>query len=345
MTTIRTGLLAALLAGCLLLTACAGEDTAADDTAPDTADTADSATEDADASADADTAAYPVTVTSCGEEVVVEDRPERVLTSEGSQSEVFAALGLEDLIVAQAWNFEALVRPEHEAVVAALEEEAFAGDDYPSREQVVAFEPDFIFAGQGFFEEVAPPEDLAAGGVGYSPADQCTEQEGDTFEGQLTDIENLGRIFGVEDRAAELVAELRGDFEELTTALADVDPVDVLWVDYVYDDGSYWLSVDPFYQETVGLGGGDLLLPGVNQPNEEQIVAAQPDVLFITDIFGRTGYETTPQERADYIFERMTTAPATVEETWAPMPITPRNAMGYIDQIRAVAEVLHPDAL
>ena len=291
-------------------------------------------------------ATYPVTVTSCGAEMVVGARPERVIAYTDAQTELFVALGLADVVVGEIWDFEALVRPENEEAVRAVE--ALATDAWPSREQVAALEPDFIFAPYWFFDEVAPVEDFeSTGAVAYLPADGCPEPAADVFAGQIADIENLGLIFGVQDRAAELVEELRGGLDELTAALADVESTPVLWVDYVFDDDrGVQLISSEFYAETVGLGGGELLLAGRDDtPSQEQVVAARPDVVFITDIYGRTGYETTPEERSEQVFALLTNAPATAARAWAPMPITPRTAIGYVDQIRAVAEVLHPDAL
>lgn len=352
MTTNRSRLGAVLVASVLLATACGSDDdTAESDTPTEQNDTTTepAAGEDTPSETDGldvENAAYPITVTSCGEDVVVEARPERVIPYTDAQTELFVALGLGDLVVGEIWDFEALVRPENEEAVRAVE--AVASDDWPSREQVAALESDFIFASAGFFDNVAPVADFqSTGAVTYLPADGCSEPVDDVFSGQLADIENLGLIFGVQDRADELVAELRGGLDELATALADVEPTPVLWLDYVFDDdrGVQLLS-DEYYAETVGLGGGELLLAGRNDtPSQEQIVAAEPEIIFVTDIFGRSGYETTTEERADQIFALITNAPATQTEQWAPMPITPRTAIGYVDQVRAVAEVLHPDAL
>ena len=382
MTTIRPRLVAVLLGSLLLAaTACgtdddsaetdaaptedsatedsATEDSATEDSATEDSATEDSATEDSatEDSATGDTAVaageagvedvtYPVTVISCGEEVVVEARPERVIPYTDAHTELFVALGLADVVVGEIWDFEALVRPENEEAVRAVE--ALATDSWPSREQVAALEPDFIFANAFFFDSVAPVEDFESiGAVAYLPADGCPEPPVDVFAGQIADIENLGLIFGVQDRADELVEELSGGLDELTAALAGVEPTPVLWVDYVFDDDrGVQLIASEFYAETVGLGGGELLLAGRDDtPSQEQVVAAQPEVVFITDIYGRTGYETTPQERSEQVFALLTNAPATAAQAWAPMPITPRTAIGYVDQIRAVANVLHPDAL
>ena len=341
MTTIRPVLVAVLLCSLLVAVACGSDDDSPEAVAAPTEATTVAATV-----AATEDAPYPVTVTSCGVEVVVEARPERVVAYTDAHTELFVALGLADIVVGEIWDFEALVRPENEEAVRAVE--ALATDSWPSREQVAALEPDFIFANAGFFDEVAPVEDFeSTGAVAYLPGDGCPEPPADVFAGQLADIANLGLIFGVQDRADELVEELRGGLDDLTAALADVEPTPVLWVDYVFDDDrGVQLIASEFYAETVGLGGGQLLLAGRDDtPSQEQVVAAEPEVVFITDIFGRTGYETTPEERAEQVFGLLTNAPATADEAWAPMPITPRTAIGYVDQVRAVAEVLHPDAL
>ena len=271
MTTIGPRLGAVLLCILLLAVACGSDDDSTEADAAPAEATAVAAT-----AAATEDATYPVTVTSCGVEIVVEARPERVVAYTDAHTELFVALGLADIVVGEIWDFEALVRPENEAAVRAVE--ALASDSWPSREQVAALEPDFIFANAGFFDEVAPVEDFqSTGAVTYLPGDGCPEPASDVFAAQLADIENLGLIFGVQDRADELVEELRGGLDELSAALADVEPKPVLWVDYVFDDDrGVQLIASEFYAETVGLGGGELLLAGRDDtPSQEQIVAAE----------------------------------------------------------------------
>lgn len=196
---------AALLAGC-------GSSAGADGT-------------DAPASAEG----FPVTIENCGREVVVEQRPERIVSLNQGSTEILLSLGLADRVVGAAgWTDPIL--PDLEEANASVERLA---DQAPSYEDVLATEPDLVtasFTGTLGPGGVTTPEQLAQLDVpAYLSAAECDKSEAGNTDGPregtleletiLQEVTELAAITGVPEQGEELVGDLRARFD----AAADLD--------------------------------------------------------------------------------------------------------------------------
>jgi len=164
---------------------------------------------------------YPVTITNCGEEYTFTEPPERVVVMNGgSVAEVSALLelGLGDRIVANAQSYGDSEVPGRVDAIAALPTGGIELNemmDIP-REAMIGLRPDFVVSTYdgGFRAEAgfATREDLARIGANtYAPASACGEVGTVSNEPSIEDsyamLRDFGKIFGVEERAEEIVAE------------------------------------------------------------------------------------------------------------------------------------------
>ena len=262
----------------LILSACTGAPVAPDADTPDGGGT------------------FPVTVTNCDREVTVEAAPERVITLNQGATEVVLALGLEDQLVGTAYLDDA-VSP---AWAAAYEEVPVLAKEYPTNEQVLAAEPDFVYASyaSAFEAKVAGERDvLANSGVGtYLSPFGCPEagqRPEATFEAAWQALRDVASLLGAPESATHLVAAQ----EESLSAIEDAAPgagFDVVW----FDSGD----------KTPFVGGGDggpqLILDalgatnvfedlegGWGDGNWEDVLAADPDVIVLADAAWSTAKE------------------------------------------------------
>ena len=159
-------------------------------------------------------------IENCGEQVIVEEAPQRVVSLNQGSTEILLSLGLGDRIVGTAtWTDPVLEEfAEENASIPRL------ADNAPSLEAVLDTEPDFVTAsfsntlGEG---GVATREQFHELGVGtyMSPA-ECEGKIADSGDGvretPFTDemlfreITELAQIFNVEEAGDELVADLQG---------------------------------------------------------------------------------------------------------------------------------------
>lgn len=182
--------------------------------------------------------AYPVTVKSCDREVTFDAAPARAISNDVNLTEMMLVLGLRDRMIGytgiSGWK---TLDEEMRSGVAELPE---LSAKYPTKEVLAAVDPDFFFAGWNYGMKVGgevTPETLEPLGImTYELTESCIHvgpKAKSSMDDMYSDILNLGRIFGVEARAEELVTGWKAQLDEAT---AGVDRQKALRV-FVYDSG------------------------------------------------------------------------------------------------------------
>jgi len=159
---------------------------------------------------------FPFTVDNCGTEVTFSAPPERVVTIKSTSTELLLALGLGDRIAGSAFA-DGPVPAQWQQDIPVISEQL------PAPEPVLALEPDFIYAGwESNFSADGAGERTALGNLGIntyvSPAACRTpgyQPDPLTFEDVFADIEEMGRIFGVEPQAERLAAAQRNQLQAI----------------------------------------------------------------------------------------------------------------------------------
>jgi iron complex transport system substrate-binding protein len=205
-------------------------------------------------------------------------------------TEVMLALGLQDRMVGTAYIDDA-VAP---AVASAYSSVPVLATEYPSREVLLARQPDFVYASyaSAFEPEAAGTRaSLGALGIGsyLSPvgcADTAQRPRRVTLDGVFAEIADIGRVFGVTDRAEALIAGQRSALAAATARTRPGQGPSVLWWDSE--------TKAPFVGTCCG--GPAMILDAVGARNAfadvegswanvswEQAVAADPDVVVLVD--------------------------------------------------------------
>ncbi|WP_306371410.1 ABC transporter substrate-binding protein [Nocardiopsis sp. CC223A] len=272
------------------------------------------ASEDGSSAADS-AAAGGASLDNCGHEVPVGTPPERVVSLNQGTTEILYSLGLEDRVVGTAtWT---------DPIMAGLEE-ADEGvprlaENNPSFERVLEAEPDFVTAS---FEStlgtggVAAREQFEELGVGtyVSPSDCAAGKDNDsggdgsrseplTLDVVYGEIGDLARIFGVEERGEELVAELEG---RVDAATADLDASEVSLM--------YWFanSESPYLAGCCGAPGAITRAVGAEnafddthdewpQINWETVADRDPDVIVLGDLTRESQTAETAEAKIEFL--------------------------------------------
>lgn len=182
--------------------------------------------------------AFPVTVQSCNREVTFDKAPTRAIANDVNLIEMMLALGLADRMVGYTGvsGWKTLDAELREGIAELPELSA----KYPTREVLLGAEPDFFFAGWNYGMTVGgevTPETLEPLGIQtYELTESCIfvgPKAKSAMQDMYVDILNLGRIFGVEDRATALVAAYEARLAEITAGIDRTAPLRV----FVYDSG------------------------------------------------------------------------------------------------------------
>lgn len=182
---------------------------------------------------------YPVTIENCGAKLTFTKAPERVVTLYPPVTEMALALGLEKRIVGAASTAEGgPVLPEYRAAYARVPSLSKTGQ--PSKEVMLAAKPDLVIdnlpgyhfsAQEGF---VTQAQLKAAKAQIYVLTAKCGEGKPNaTIEDVYTDLRNLGKIFGVEQRAETIITRMQQKIAGVRTRIAGKAPVKAL----IYNDG------------------------------------------------------------------------------------------------------------
>ncbi|WP_454051687.1 putative F420-0 ABC transporter substrate-binding protein [Cellulomonas sp. Marseille-Q8402] len=229
----------------------------------------------------------PVTLDNCGTEVTVDTPPERVVAIKSTSIEMLLALGLEDRVVGTAFADG----PVPDDWAAAYDAIPVLSDKVPGQEALLEAQPDFVYAGweSNFSDdgvgERAALQDL---GIGTYVSPAACKEEGYmpdplTFDGLFDEIREVASVFGVEDRAEQIITEQQ---EQLDAVEPPAQETTALW----YSSGSDTPYVG------AGIGAPQMMLDAAGLTNIfadvhdtwtsagwEQVVAADPDVIVLVD--------------------------------------------------------------
>lgn len=230
---------------------------------------------------------FPLTIENCGRTLTFTQPPERVVTTFQSVTEILVALGqVERIVGTQASNFAAPPA----SIAAEYGRAPLLADHYAERDAIRALKPDFYLA--AFYEDVNGIDRLsqteleASGAQVYLMAEACNaESNGATGVADLyRDILLLGRIFGVEPRAQELVASLQRDIGTVQVRIEDLPPIKAVYV--MNQQGAVTLLEGRLPTEILSLSGGVNSFadpPEAGELTRQGIAAVQPEAFIIVD--------------------------------------------------------------
>ena len=293
--------------------------------------------------------AYPVTVKSCNRDVTFEAAPKRAVSNDVNLTEMMLALKLQDRMVGytgvSGW------KTLDEKIREGVQELPELSPKYPTKEVLLGADADFYFAGWNYGMKVGgevTPETLAPFGVKvYELTESCIHIMGKakpTMDDMFVDLLNLGRIFGVEDRAEELVAGYRADLDAITTRIGGIEkPVRV----FVYDSG----EEKPFTSGRFGIptamieaAGGVNVMEDVDKSwtevSWEPVIERNPEVVVIVNYGEVTAEQKIAFMKTNPAFKNLDAVKNDrfVVLEYVEATPGPRN----VDAISRLAEAFHP---
>ncbi|MBO8435008.1 MAG: ABC transporter substrate-binding protein [Tyzzerella sp.] len=233
-------------------------------------------------------------------EVVFTEMPQKVICCHLYTAENMVMLGLADKIAGK--NI-----PTNDAEKPLLElENEFENipEIKKSNESVVAAGADLVIGQVSAFKDSAwgSYEKLESQGIKALTITGTMVQD-ETIEDVYTDIENLGKIFKVEDRAEKLISDIKSKIEETQNAVKDIkeeDKVKVFVMDSFKGNEIYTTS-SGLESNLIELAGGINTTKGMADSrwfntSVETLVSANPDVIIFNDYGSQT-----IEEKMDFI--------------------------------------------
>ncbi|WP_084541285.1 ABC transporter substrate-binding protein [Nocardioides alkalitolerans] len=241
-----------------------------------------------------------ITVENCGEDVTVDAPITELYAYDGGIISIALAAGARDELVAVT----GMERDEDLLELAypddRVDELTVVGEQFPTLENVLAVNPQMMFAGYGYgFSESRNllPEMLHERDIEtYLLSETCQQDDGargtmDAWTALTTDLRNIGELTGHSETAEEVVA----DIEQRRTALAEAPQPAEAPTAFLFDSGT-----DAIF--TSGSFGGPQAIfdaAGVTSATAdvedtwtevgwETLAAADPDLIFFVDYPGQS---------------------------------------------------------
>jgi len=227
---------------------------------------------------------YPITITNydyAGNpvEYTYEKAPERVICVYQGCVETMIALGLEDHVLA-SYGLDNEVKDEWKPGFEKMnyDESVFA----PDKETVTLLEPDMIFSWDSYFGEkmLGDVYEWNRKGVATYISANSGAAKTRTLENEYNDILNIGKIFNVEEKAEALVSGMKRQVADALAAVQGQEAVRVAVLEPISGKITNYAANSLAGDMVVQLGG-ELVKPEGNEMGKEDLVACDPDVIFV----------------------------------------------------------------
>ncbi|MFB4390772.1 MULTISPECIES: ABC transporter substrate-binding protein [unclassified Pseudomonas] len=250
---------------------------------------------------------YPLTVRSCERDVTFTEAPTRAVSHDINLTGMLLALGLREHMVGYSgisgWK---TLDP---ALRKALEGLPEIAPRYASVENLLEVNADLLFAGWNYGMRIGgpvTPQTLARFDIPvYELSESCSwimPQRSASLEDLYRDLDNLGRIFDVPERAQALVGQLRRRVAQVSAALAKATEHPRV---FLYDSGEDRPTTSGrlgMPQALIATAGGDNVMADVaaswTQVSWESVVERDPEVIVIVD-YGPTSW----QQKRDFLLQ------------------------------------------
>ncbi len=196
-----------------------------------------------------------VTITNGDRTLEFDFVPQRVVCLNMQMTEMMLKLGLADKVIYTCYtNSEPI--PE---IKEAFDKIPLLSEKYPTTEVLLGAEPDLVLGQRfGFTDEKAGSVETLAGHGLMAYVSEGTLAAEEKVENIYQDLEALGKIFRVEDRAAEVINEMKGKVADIDAKLKDVkdeDRVKVCVVDSLKEN-EIFTCAKSMETEVIKLAGG-----------------------------------------------------------------------------------------
>jgi iron complex transport system substrate-binding protein len=222
-----------------------------------------------------DNAAFPVTIKDAADqEVVIETKPEKIVSLIPSNTEIAFALGLNDEIVGVN-DFDNY--PEE-----ALEKEKIGGMDF-NVEKIISLQPDLVLAhgGTAMGSSAAGLQQIRDAGITVLVVNDATD-----FDKVYDSIGMIGKATGKVAEAETIVSDMKVKIEEIKSKVASIKAEDKknVYVEISESPDIMAAGKNTFIDEILNTVQANNIITEEGWPkiDQEAVIASNPDVIITT---------------------------------------------------------------
>jgi len=289
-------------------------------------------------------AGFPYVDENCGFTQTFDAPPQRVVTLSSNATELMLALGLEDHMVGTTYQGEQPIGAQYRA---AYETIPVLTPDLPTTEMLIEADADFVYAGypDAYDPTYHTREQLHDLGIATRLNTEGCNAGPVTFDTLFEEIRTVAAIFGVPERAEEVVAEMETRLEAVDASLADVQPIPVFAYNGGVDAPGATLGHTMLNHVITRAGGTNIFADIASRWGRvswEQIADRQPEYVVVYHHLDQS-----PEDRIAILNENPTiaTVPAIVDQKFVIAPsILAQPGPRTIEAVERLARAFHPEA-
>ena len=265
---------------------------------------------------------YPVTIDTYNYKkeavkVTFNKCPEKVICTNQTQTEIMLYFGLDKYIAGMAYldgEIRSDLKAQYDALKAAGKELTVKG--YPSKEVVLALEPDFIFGWRSAFADkdlgdVSEWHKLGCNTMILRCSNNTVNKR--DLNAVLADIKDIGAIFDIEEKTDKYIADTEALIKKINDKVASLDraPYRAVLLEPSYKEGEWYCwGSNSLSGNLVVTAGAEYALPAGGDLSVEGIVMINPEVI-IVDYMDEEGVST--EECKAKAIAKLTSEPALAE--------------------------------
>ncbi len=219
-------------------------------------------------------AEFPVTIKDAvDKEIVIRKDPQKIVSLMPSNTEVAFALGVGDEVVGVSESDDYPEETKNIEKVVGMELNV---------EKVISLDPDLVLAHESVADTWADGlQQLSDAGIDVLVVNDATD-----FEGVYESIEMIGKAVGEEEKAKEIVEDMKDDIASIkdkAASIPDKDKKDV-YVEVSPEPAAFTTGKDTFMQEMIDTVNATNVIKeaGWVQVDQEAVIEADPDVVITT---------------------------------------------------------------
>lgn len=275
--------------------------------------------------------AFPVTVTDgTGEEITIEDKPERIVSLLPSNTETAYALGLENEIVGVS---------DYDNYPESVSEKTKLGGIEINVEKLLELNPDLalLSASQGVNDKDTIKQLQSAG------IDVVVVPDANSIEGAYETIELIAKSTGKQAKGEEIITGMKEEVAAIKEKAADVKETKKVWIEVSASPDLYTTGSGTFMDEMLKIIGAENISAdqeGWVTMSEETVIERNPDVIITT-----YGYYVDNPEEQIYTRSGWTEVNAVKNKEVYDVnsDTVTRPGPRLIDGLKEIAEAVYPD--
>ncbi|WP_010530000.1 ABC transporter substrate-binding protein [Lentibacillus jeotgali] len=277
--------------------------------------------------------AFPLTVTDASDnEMTIDEKPERIVSLIPSNTEIAFALGLGDEIVGVS---------DHDNYPEEVKEKKRVGGMELNVEVILSLEPDLVLAhASGAHNSKQALQQIRDAGINV-----FVVQDAQSIESTYEAIEQIGHITGTDEKASDIVGNMKEEFAALsgkTEAISDDDRKSVFF-EVAPAPEMFTAGKNTFFDDllqVINAGNAAKKQDGWVQIDPEAIVELNPDVIITT--YG--GYVDNPVEQVRNRDGWGDMTAIEKEQVYdVPSDIVSRPGPRLVEGAKEIAEVVYPE--